>query len=108
MDTDHFTILDTPGLGDLNMTIECWAAKLNNSEFKSKKVALALMVIKAKVRPSTEDRMNMRVLQSAITNVKPENLCCVITFCDEDPETYNMEQTMNFLSELFSFLPDIK
>ena len=43
------------------------------------------MVIKAKVRPSREDRYNMQVLQTAIDNIKPDNLCIVVTFVDEDP-----------------------
>ena len=49
--TDYCTILDTPGLGDLNMTLEMWAAKLNSSVYKDQKVALALLVIKASIRP---------------------------------------------------------
>ena len=69
----------------MNMSLEMWAAKLNTSNFKEQKVALALMVIKAKVRPSREDRYNMQVLQTAIDNIKPDNLCIVVTHVDADP-----------------------
>ena len=50
-EADTFGLIDCPGLGDPNMTLAEWAAKLNESRFTGKGIALALMVIRQKVRP---------------------------------------------------------
>ena len=50
-EADTFALIDCPGLGDLNMPLIEWSAKLNESDYTGTGIALALMVIRQKVRP---------------------------------------------------------
>ena len=50
-EADTFRLIDCPGLGDLNMPLIEWSAKLNESDYTGTGIALALMVIRQKVRP---------------------------------------------------------
>ena len=46
------------------------------------------MCLRAKIRPSAEDRTNIQVMLSAIKELNAKNVCDVITFIDEAPERY--------------------
>ena len=100
-ETADFTILDTPGLNDMDMLLPTWAAKLNASPYRNQPVALVLMCLRAKIRPSTEDRNNIQVMLSAIKDLNAKNVCDVITFVDESPETYTKPSQMAFLQFLY-------
>lgn len=107
-ETKDFVVLDTPGLGDLNMPFEAWVAKLNSSPYVNCTVALVLMCLKASIRPSVQDRSNIQVMVSAIESLKPTNVCDVITFIEDDPEDYDMESQKDFLAELYNHTPEVK
>jgi hypothetical protein len=100
-----YTLLDTPGLGDLEMLLPAWAGKLNASSVKGRKVALVLMVFKAALRPTAQDKTNFLIMQEAIKEIQPENICHVMTFVDENPKRYTIEKEMEFLEQLYKFLP---
>lgn len=103
-DLKNFTLLDTPGLGDPEMPLATWVGKLNASTIKGRPVALVLMVLKAAIRPTAQDKTNILIMQEAIEQIKPENVCNVITFVDENPQTYTIEREMLFLEKLFSYI----
>ena len=50
-EANEMSLLDAPGLGDLNMTLLEWAAKLNESDHTGKFIDLALLVIRQSTRP---------------------------------------------------------
>ena len=81
----------------MDMPLATWAAKLNSSEYRNKPVALVLMCLRAKIRPSAEDRTNVQVMLSAIKELNPKNVCDVITFIDEAPDRYTKPSQMTFL-----------
>lgn len=66
---NDFTILDTPGLNDPKMMMAVWAAKFNDSSMRGRKVALVLVVHKAKLGPDVLDVNNMMVIKEAIDNL---------------------------------------
>ena len=101
---ENYTLLDTPGLGDPLMPLPTWAGKLNASAIKGRPVGLVLMVIKAAIRPSAQDKTNILIMQEAIQHVNPANVCNVITFVDENPKKYTIEKEMAFLNTLFGYI----
>ena len=101
-EADTFRLIDCPGLGDLNMPLIEWAAKLNESNYTGSGIALALMVIRQKVRPEAQDKTNFLVMKEALDGLQPKNIGVIFTFIEENAEDWNMDFATEWLEEMFS------
>jgi len=100
-EADKFGLIDCPGLGDPRMPLVEWAAKLNESGYTGAGIALALMVIRQKVRPEAQDKTNFLVMKEALSGLKPKNIGVIFTFIEDDPEDWDDEFAMEWLTEMF-------
>ena len=77
-----FSLIDSPGLNDMDMSLAEWAAKLNTSGLNGRPLDLCLLVFEQTTRPSVQDKQNILVMQEAVSAIGAENIAVVFTHCD--------------------------
>ena len=83
--TEHFNLIDTPGLNDQRIDTKDWVDRFNggNGSTKPQDLALAILLFKNSGRPQRDDYVVLSMCKQAIANLAPQNVALVFTHCDE-------------------------
>ena len=69
--------MDTPGLNDVQMPITIWLERYNNAMKENSSVSLVVLVVYAKTRPDTCDKMNAAILDECFKAIRPKNFVVI-------------------------------
>ena len=82
--TEHFNLIDTPGLNDKRIDTKDWVDRFNggNGSTKPQDLALAILLFKNSTRPQRDDYIVLSMCKQAIENLAPQNVALIFTHCD--------------------------
>ena len=86
---EHFSLIDTPGLNDMQIPTADWGTRYNSSSVIAQgptRIDLNLILFKCKIRPDFSDFNILAVLSHAVENFTLQNSAIIFTFADQDSE----------------------
>ena len=98
--TEHFNVIDTPGLNDRRIDVKDWVDRFNggNGSTKPQDLALVVLLFKNSGRPCNDDYVVLNMCKTAIKNLAPKNVALVFTHCDASKDI-NVDYVYEWFTE---------
>ena len=103
-------LTDSPGLGDRNIPMSQWLNLYNIFQESNPQVELVLVVIEGKNRVNIADIQVFSILDTALKNIKAQNIAIVFNKCGEQDDEDDILEFYNEAREQAqtTMLPELK